>query len=332
MGKQSKVLFYCRYDMPRKKKIIEPSEAGGATENPAVSCHILQSHMKQTTLQFPVLSSDKKTPMTTSASTPSKADAHWLLSSISLDVLHKTSRSFHQCSLTTTLLVTNQSSPIVSLNRISTPEQHTVRLSSALPLGVVPDGESGRKLPPPPKSSSPKETGEEPVTISDSGCDPEPDKLSQEPKAPSVLPVAKVDSHSEPHHQISSDHSDDNQQLGGPRCSSPAKTHLWDGSPDYEPFSMTGHDPIILTISTGGAEIHNPKDTHSQVDSAHESRRRSSSSESGHETSVADSTKKKKKKKKKHKTQSAGRSPAPRLIFFPCISLQVPWSRTIVGC
>ena len=63
------------------------------------------------------------------------------------------------------------------------------------------------------------------MTISDSGCDPEPDKLSQEPRAPSVSPVAKVDSHSKPHCQISSDHSDDNQQLGGPKHSSPAKTH-----------------------------------------------------------------------------------------------------------
>ena len=124
------------------------------------------------------MSSDKKTPMTTSTSTPSKADAQQLLSSISPDVLCKALRSFHQCLLTTTLLVTNQSSPTVSLSRISTPEQGTVKLSSALPLGVVPDGEPGRRLPPPPNSLSPKETGEEPVTISDSGFDPEPDKLS----------------------------------------------------------------------------------------------------------------------------------------------------------
>ena len=114
-------------------------------------------------------------------------------------MLHKALRSFHQCSLTTTLQVTNQSSPIVSLSRISTPEQGTVKLSSALPLGVVPDGEPGRKLPPPPKSSSPKETGEEPVTISDSGFDSEPDKLSQESRAPSISPVAKADSHSKSH-------------------------------------------------------------------------------------------------------------------------------------
>ena len=89
--------------------------------------------------------------------------------------------------------MTNQSSPIVSLSRISTPEQGTVKLSSALPSGVVPDGEPGRRLPPPPNSSSPKETGEESVTISGSGFDPEPGKLPQESRAPSVFPVAKAD-------------------------------------------------------------------------------------------------------------------------------------------
>ena len=193
------------------------------------------------------------------------------------------------------------------MSRISTPEQGTVKLSSALPSGVVPDGEPGRKLPPPPKSLSPKETGEKPVTISDSGL---------ESRAPSASPVAKVDSHSKPRHQISSDHSDDNQQLEGPKHTSPAETHQRGGSPGYEPSSVTGHDPIILTISTGGAKVHNPKDTCSQVDSAHRGRKRSSSSESSCETSVVDSTKKKKKKKKKHKTKSAGRSPAPQFISF----------------
>ena len=84
---------------------------------------------------------------------------------ISPDMVHKALRSFHQHPQTTTLLVTNQSSPIVSLSRISTPKQGTVKLSSALPSGVVPDGEPGRRLPPPPNSSSLKETGEEPVTI-----------------------------------------------------------------------------------------------------------------------------------------------------------------------
>ena len=92
---------------------------------------------------------------------------------------------------------------------------------------------------------------------------------------------------------------------------SPAKTHQWDGSPGYEPSSVTGHDPIILTISTRGAKVHNPKDTHSQVDSAYGSKKRSSSSESGHETSVADNT-----KKKKHKTKLACRFLAPRFISF----------------
>ena len=221
--------------MTRKKKITESSEAGCATETPA-------------TLQFAVMSSGKKTPVTTSTSTPSKADAQQLLSLISPDMLHKALRSFHQCSLTTALLVTNQSFPIVSLSRISTPKQVTVKLSSALPLGVVPDGEPGRKLPPPPRSSSLKETGEELVTVSDSGFDPEPDKLSQESRDPSVSPVPKVDSHSKQHHQISSDHSDGNQQLEGPKHLSPAKTHQWDDSPGYEPSSLTGHDPIILTI------------------------------------------------------------------------------------
>ena len=84
----------------------------------------------------------------------------------------------------------------------------------------------------------------------------------------------------------------------------------------YEPSSVTGHEPIIVTISTGGAKVHNAKDTHSQVDLAHGSKKRSSSSESGHETSVVDSTKKKKKKKKKHKERSAGKSLAPRFTSF----------------
>ena len=152
------------------------------------------------------------------------------------------------------------------------------------------------------------------MTISDSGFDPEPDNLSQESRAPSVSPVAKADSHPKQHCWISSDHSDDNQQLEGPKHSSPAKTHQWDGSPGYEPSSVTGHDPIVLTISTDGAKVHNPKDTHSQVDLAHGSKKRSSSSESGHETAVVDSTRKMKKKKKKHQEKSAGKSLAPRLI------------------
>ena len=82
------------------------------------------------------------------------------------------------------------------MSRISTPEQGTVKLTLALPLGVVPEGDQGGKLPPPPSSLSPKEIGEGSVTIMDSGFGPEPDKLSQEFRAPSISPVAKVDSHS----------------------------------------------------------------------------------------------------------------------------------------
>ena len=181
--------------MPRKKT-TGSSETGCTMETPAASHHILQSHMKQATLQFAVMSSNKKTPATMSTSTPSKTDAQQLLSTILPDMLHKALRSFHQCPPTTTLLVTNKSSPIVSLSRISTPEQGTVKLSSALLLGVVPNGEPGRRLPPPPNSSSPKETSEGPMTITDSGFGPEPKNLSQESRAPSVSPVAKSDSHS----------------------------------------------------------------------------------------------------------------------------------------
>ena len=97
----------------------------------------------------------------------------------------------------------------------------------------------------------------------------------------------------------------------------PRHLSQWHGSPGYEPSSMTGHEPIIVTISTGGAKVHNPKDTHSQVDSAHGSKKRSSSSESGRETSVADSMKR--KKKKKYKERSAGKSPAPRFISFSLV-------------
>ena len=68
----------------------------------------------------------------------------------------------------------------MALSRISTPEQGTVKLTPALPLGVVPEGEQGRKLPLPPSSSSPKEISEESVMVTYSGFGPEPDKLSQE--------------------------------------------------------------------------------------------------------------------------------------------------------
>ena len=131
--------FY-RHDVPRKKKITKSSEAGCTTETTAVSHCVLRSHMKQATLQFAVMSYDKKTPVTTSTSTPLKADAQQLLSKISSDVFCKSLRSFCECPPTTTLLVTNQSSPVISLSKISTPEQGAVKFSSALPSGVVPDG------------------------------------------------------------------------------------------------------------------------------------------------------------------------------------------------
>ena len=122
------------------------------------------------TLPFTAMSSGKKTPTTMSMSTPSKANAQQLLARISLDILCNALESFRQWTLTTTLLVTNQSSPVVALSRISTP---------ALPLGVVP-GEQGRQLPLPPSSLSPKEISEGSVMVTDSGFGPETDKLSQE--------------------------------------------------------------------------------------------------------------------------------------------------------
>ena len=83
-----------------------------------------------------------------------------------------------------------------ALSRISTPGQGTVKLTLALPSGILPEAEQGKKLPPPPSSSFPKEISEGSVTVMDSGFGPEPDKLSQESRAPSISPVAKVDSHS----------------------------------------------------------------------------------------------------------------------------------------
>ena len=68
----------------------------------------------------------------------------------------------------------------MAMSRISTPEQGTVKLTPALPSGVVPEGEQVRKLPPPPSSLSPKEIGEGSVMVMDSGFGPEPDKLSKE--------------------------------------------------------------------------------------------------------------------------------------------------------
>ena len=122
----------------------------------------------------------------------------------------------------------NQNSPVVALSRISTPEQGTVKLTPALPSGIVPEGELGRKLAPPPSCSSPKEISKESVTITDSGFGPEPDKLSQESRAPSVSPVAKADSHSTRYCRISSHQSqdsDDNQPLEGSKHSSPPEVH-----------------------------------------------------------------------------------------------------------
>ena len=72
-----------------------------------------------------------------------------------------------------------------------------------------------------------------------------------------------------------------------------------------------------MTIHTSGAKVDNPKDTHSQADSAHGSKQRDSSSESDHETSIMDSMKKKKRRKKHKKHKSGNRSPAPRAISFP---------------
>ena len=181
----------------------------------------------------------------------------------------------------------------MALSIISTPEQGTVKLTPALPLGVVPEGEQGRKLPLPPSSSSPKEISEGSVTVTDSGFGHEPDKLSQESQAPSVSPVAKVGSHSAC--RISSDQSqdsDDNQPSEGPKHSSPPEVHKWSGSPGKEPSSVTGHNPVVMTISASGAKVHSLKDTH------HGGKQRSSSSDSGHETSIRDSTKKKKMNKK----------------------------------
>ena len=196
-NKQFQVSFFlCRHDMPRKKKTTQSSETDCATGTSVASGHVLRPNSKQTTLPFAVMSTGKKTPMPTSMSTPSKARVQQLLTHISPEVLHSALRSFQQWTPTTTLLVTNQNSPVVVLSRISTPGQGTMKLSPALPSGIVSEGELGRKLPPPPSSPSPKEISEGSVTVTDSGFGPEPDKLSQESRAPSVSPVAKAGSHS----------------------------------------------------------------------------------------------------------------------------------------
>ena len=151
--------------MPRRKKTRESSEASHVVETLAAGGHVLPSHTKQTTLSFPVMSGDKKIPVTTSQSTPSKTDFQQLLAKISPVVIHNALRSFREQQPTTTLLVMNQSSPIISLSRIPTPEQGTVKLSSSLPHGVVSEGELSQKLPPPPTfGPSPKELAEESTT------------------------------------------------------------------------------------------------------------------------------------------------------------------------
>ena len=194
-----------------------------------------------------------------------------------------------------------------------------MKLTTALPSGIVPGGEPGRKLPPPSSSLSPKEIGKGSMTVTDSGFGPEPENLSQESRAPSVSPVAKGGSHLAWHHRISSDqsqNSDDNQLLEDSQHLSPPEVLQWSGSPGYEPSFVTGDDQIVMTIHTSGAKVDNPQDTHSQVDSVQGSKQRDSSLESDHETSITDSTKKKKRKKKHKKHKSGDRSPAPRAISF----------------
>ena len=129
--------------MPRRKRTGESSEASCVAETLAAGGRILWSHTKQTTLSFPVMSSDKGIPTTTSLSTPSKTDVRQLLAKISPVVIHNTLRSFREQLPTTSLLVMNHSSPVISLSRISTPEQGTVKLSSSLPSGVISEGELG---------------------------------------------------------------------------------------------------------------------------------------------------------------------------------------------
>ena len=129
--------------MPRRKKTRESSEASHVVETLAAGGHVLWSHTKQTTLSFPVMSGDKKIPATMSQSTPSKTDVQQLLAKISPVVIHNALRSFREQEPMITLLVMNWNSPIVSLSRIPAPEQGTVKLSSSLPHGVIPEGEFG---------------------------------------------------------------------------------------------------------------------------------------------------------------------------------------------
>ena len=234
------------------------------------------------------------------------------------EILHNVLRSFQQQPPTTTLLVTNQGSCIVSLSRIPTPVQGTVKLTPSLPMGILPEGEQGRQLPMPPMSSSPKEISEGSITITESGFGPEPDKLLQESRAPSVSPVPTTGSHSSRHHRILSDQSedsDDNQPPEGLSHSSPSRVCQKSHSPGYEPSSVTGHKPLVMTISASSAKAHNPMDTHPQMDSTLGSKQRSSSSDSSHEASVDGAVKKKKKKKHKRK-KSGDKSPAPKVTSF----------------
>ena len=126
--KNKQVLFFlCRHDMPRKKT-TQSSETDCATGTSVAGGCVLRSHLKQAALPFIIISGGKKTPMLTSISTPSKARVQQLLTHISPEVLHSALRSFKQQTLTTTLLVMNQNSPVVALSRISTLEQGTVKL------------------------------------------------------------------------------------------------------------------------------------------------------------------------------------------------------------
>ena len=122
INKLSCFLFH-RHAMPRRKKTKESSEASCAVETLAAGGCILQSHTKQTTLSFPVMSGDKKIPVTTSQSTPSKTAVQQLLAKISPVVIHNALRSFREQQPTTTLLVMNQSSTIILLSRIPAPSK-----------------------------------------------------------------------------------------------------------------------------------------------------------------------------------------------------------------
>ena len=88
------VVFFCKHDIPRKRKAAQSSETGCSMETSAASGRVLQSHKKQTTLPFTAMSSGKMTLMTTSVSTSSKANAQQLLARISPDILCSALESF----------------------------------------------------------------------------------------------------------------------------------------------------------------------------------------------------------------------------------------------